>query len=308
MEEVQGKWICGFWRRIGALLIDSVILGVFGLILGWFLEDTFVQLGGWGRLIGFVISISYFGVMNSALVDGQTIGKIILNIMVVDSSGSTISLARSFLRYSFLAVPFSLNGAQITNETLLSYLKYPLSFIIFGGFLSILYLYVFNRATRQSLHDLAVGTYVVNVGVDSEDLPSVWKPHLAIVTGLFITATLVPAFTSNLVTSDPYKGLLVTQEAINSNELVKYASVTDGLTTFFSSDSGGTTTTYVNAQVFLYENNVDDFDMAKQLAKTIVETYPDSINKNLIQVTLTYGYDIGIASKWYLHNHRFHPE
>lgn len=308
MEEVQEKWICGFWRRIGALFIDTLVLGVFGYVVGLFLEDAFVQLGGWGRLIGFVVSITYFGIMNSSLSNGQTIGKKILNIRVVDSSNSTISLPKSFLRYSFLAVPFSLNGAQITNEALLSYLMYPLSLIIFGGLFSISYLYVFNRVTRQSLHDLVVGTYVVNAEVNSEELPSVWKPHLGVVAALFIAATLVPAFTSDLAKSEPFKGLLATQEAINNNELVKYSGVTEGSTTFASTDSGSNTTTYVNTKAFLYKNNVDDSDTAKQLAQTIIKTYPESLNKNLIQVTLTYGYDIGIASKWNSYNHQFNPQ
>jgi uncharacterized RDD family membrane protein YckC len=308
LEEVPNKWICGFWRRIGALFIDTLILGVFGYVVGLFLEDTFVQLGGWGRIIGFAVSITYFGIMNSSLSNGQTIGKKILNIRVVDSSNSTINLPKSFLRYSFLAVPFSLNGAQITNEALLSYLMYPLSFIIFGGLLSISYLYIFNRVTRQSLHDLVIGTYVVNAEVSSEELPSVWKPHLGVVVALFIAAALVPAFTSDLAKSEPFKGLLATQEAINSNELVKYAGVTEGSSTFTSSDSGSTTTTYVNTQAFLYENNVDDPNTAKQLAQTIIKTYPESLNKNLIQVTLTYGYDIGIASKWNSYNHQFNPQ
>ena len=308
MEEVQEKWICGFWRRIGALFIDTLVLGVFGYVVGLFLEDTFVQLGGWGRLVGFVVSITYFAVMNSYLSNGQTIGKKLLNIRVVDASNSTISLPKSFVRYSFIAVPFSLNGAQITNEALLSYLMYPLSFIIFGGLFSISYLYIFNRVTRQSLHDLAVGTYVVNSEASSEELPSVWKPHLAVVTGLFIVAALVPVLTSDIAKTDPFKGLLITQAAINNIESVKYAGVTEGSTTYTSSDSGTNTTTYVNTQAFLSNNNVDDSGFAKKLAKIIINTYPESLNKDFIQVTLTYGYDIGIASKWNSYHHRFNPQ
>jgi uncharacterized RDD family membrane protein YckC len=307
MEELQAKWICGFWRRIGALFIDTLFIGVFGYVGGLFLEDTFVQLGGWGRIIGFSVSIIYFGVMNSSVSNGQTIGKKILNIKVVDVSSSTISLPKSFLRYSFLAVPFSLSGAQITSEALLSYLMYPLSFIIFGGFLSSSYLYIFNRITRQSLHDLIVGTFVVNTDTSSEELPPVWKPHLAVVTSLFVAATLVPVFTSELAQSETFKGLLATQEAISINDSIKYARVTVGSSSFSSSVSATTTTKYINAQAFLYENNVDDIAIANKIAQTIISTYPESLSKNLIQVTLTYGYDIGIASKWISYNHRFDP-
>ncbi|AYV22846.1 RDD family protein [Vibrio mediterranei] len=308
MEEVQEKWICGFWRRVGALVIDSLILGVFGSVIGLFLEDTFAQLGGWGRLIGFAVSITYFGVMNSSVSNGQTIGKKALNIRVVDSSNSAISLPKSFARYSFLAIPFSLNGAQIPNELSLSYLMYPLSLITLGGLLSISYLYVFNRVTRQSLHDLVVGTYVVNAKANRQELPSVWKPHLGVVAVLFIVAALVPAYTSSLFESEPFKGLLVTQEAINSNESVRYAEVTTGSSTVTSSDSGTRTTTYVNAQAFLYKDNVDDSKTAKQLAQAIIKTYPESLSKDIIQVALVYGYDIGIASKWNSHNYQFTPQ
>jgi len=246
--------------------------------------------------------------MNSSLLNGQTIGKKLLNIRVVDSCNSTISLPKSFLRYSFLAVPFSLNGAQITNEAVIPYLMYLLSFIVFGGLCSITYLYIFNRVTRQSLHDLAVGTYVVNAEASSEKLPSVWRPHLVVVTGLFVTAVLVPVLTSDLTQSESFKGLLVTQKAINNNESVKYAGVTEGSTTFASSKSGSKTTTYVKAQAFLYKDSVRDSEIAKQLVQTIIYTYPESLNKNLIKVTLTYGYDIGIASKWNSYNYKFNPQ
>ncbi len=102
-EELQQYWIANFWRRVGALFIDTLILGVVGFLLGLAFESTFVQIGGWGRFIGFVIALVYFGVMNSKLTDGQTIGKRLLNLRVVDSENKTISLVRSTLRYIVLA-------------------------------------------------------------------------------------------------------------------------------------------------------------------------------------------------------------
>ena len=117
----------------------------------------------------------------------------------------------------------------------------------------------------------------------------------------------IPVFTSDLAQSEPFKGLLATQEAINNNDSVKYAGVTVGSSSFTSTDSGTTTTTYVSTQALLYENDVDNTAIAQQLAQTIITTYPEALSKNLIQVTLTYGYDIGIASKWNSYNHRFDP-
>jgi uncharacterized RDD family membrane protein YckC len=145
-EEVQKNWVANFWRRIGALFIDGLILGLVGFLLGLVLESTFVKIGGMGRLIGVVIALVYFGLMNSKLCNGQTIGKKLLNLRVVDSSNQPIPLANSVLRYIVLAAPFSLNGAQFSTEALLSFVMYPLSLVIFGGLFSIIYLYIFNRA------------------------------------------------------------------------------------------------------------------------------------------------------------------
>lgn len=306
-EEKPQAWICGFWRRIIALFIDTILLGVVGLLLGSLFESFLVELGGLGRVLGFIISISYFGVMNSSLANGQTIGKKLLKIKVVDAQNACISLPKSLLRYSFLAVPFSLNGAQFSNQVLLSYWIYPLSFIVFGGLFSIFYLYVFNRNTRQSLHDLLTGTYVVNCSAPVQTLPAVWKTHLVVVTGIFIVATLIPLLTSALVQSTPFKEMLVIQEAITNNSAVKYAGVAKGSSTF-TNDTGTQSSTFINSETFLNENRVKDAGLARDLAQTIMATYPDAINYHSVNVTLNYGYDIGISEKWHSQVHRFDPK
>ncbi|MBB3168597.1 RDD family protein [Simiduia aestuariiviva] len=306
-EEVELKWISGFWRRIGALFIDTLILGATGLVLGLFLESFFVQIGAWGRLVGFSIALIYFGVMNSSITGGQTIGKKVLKLRVVDSKNVPISLGKSIIRYFILGIPFSLNGAQFSNEAMLSFLMYPLSLIIFGGLFSILYLYIFNRITRQSLHDLVVGTYVVNANVEQQELGKVWSVHLIIVAILFLAAAVVPAFTKQLAQSEPFKGMLEVQSALSNNPSVAYATISSGSSTFSSTNEETKTTTYVSSQVFLRADNVSDVELARRLASIVIANYPQALQKDTVQITLTYGYDIGIASSWSNHAHNFNP-
>jgi uncharacterized RDD family membrane protein YckC len=306
-EEVKQNWIANFWRRIGALFIDTLILGLVGFLLGLALESTFVQLGGWGRFIGFVIALVYFGAMNSKLFDGQTIGKRLLNLRVVDSENQTISLLRSTLRYIVFATPFSLNGAQFSNEAMLSFLMYPLSLIIFGGLLSIIYLYIFNRVTRQSLHDLAVGTFVVNASIERQEVGKVWKTHLVVVAVLFVAAAIVPAFTGKLAQNEPFKDMLAVQSALSNLPGINHAAVTISTTTFSSEKEETKTTSYVTAQAVLSSNNVSDVELARKLAAIVVKNYPETMNKDALRITLTYGYDIGIWSQWSNHTHDFNP-
>ena len=310
MDEVQDKWICGFWKRIGALLLDTFILGVIGFALGFFLESTFAQIGSWGKLIGFIIAVIYFGLMNSAIFNGQTVGKKVFDIRVVDAANRAISLPKSILRYSILAMPFFLNGAQVHNDALLAYLIYPFSIILFGGLFAISYLYIFNRATRQSLHDLVVGTYVVNSAAAQTDTDKVWKPHLVLVLVCFIVAGLAPAFTAKVTRpdqSEQLKNLFSTKEELSSIPSVKYVGITDSAKKTIATNAETRITTYVKARVFLEHNVVDDRAFAEKLAQVIANSYPDSTDRNLIQVTLIYGYDIGIWSLWYRHDHLFNP-
>lgn len=306
-EEIKQSWIASFWRRIGALLIDTLILGLVGFLLGLIFESAFVKIGEWGMLIGFVIALVYFGVMNSEFFNGQTIGKKLLNIRVVDSNNQAIHLFRSVLRYIILAAPFSLNDAHFSNESLLSFLMYPLSLVVFGGLFSIIYLYIFNRVTRQSLHDLVVGTFVVNVNIESQGVGKVWKPHLVVVAVFFFAAAIIPAFTGELAQKEPFKDMLTVQSELSNEPRVTYASVTTGTTTFSSEKKGTKTTTDVTAQAIISSNNVGDVELARKLATIVIKSYPEAMNKDALRITLTYGYDIGIWSQWLNHTHDFNP-
>lgn len=306
-EENAPNWISGFWRRIGALAIDITFLGLIGLGLGLLLEEFFVEIGAWGRLIGFSIALIYFGIMNSSIGNGQTLGKRALSLKVVNAQNGTINLINSFGRYCILGIPVFLNGAQFSTEIISSFWLYPLSLLVFGGLFSTIYLYIFNRETRQSLHDLVFGTYVVNVGVYNQSVGEIWKPHLIIVGLLGITSVLAPIFINSLVEQQPFADLLKSQEALAEIPDVGYATVSSGSNTAITSNPETVETTYISAQVFLKEDQVKNSELARELASTLVKNYSQALKKDTIQITLTYGFDIGIASKWKSHSHRFNP-
>lgn len=306
-EEAGSLWITGFWRRVGAFFIDLVFLGLIGIGLGLFLKEQFVQLGGWGRLVGFIIALIYFGFLNSRLFGGQTIGKKLLNIRVVASDNQPIGLLRSFGRFSVLGVPYFLNDAQLTDEALTSFWMYLVSLIVFGGLLSIVYLYVFNRITRQSLHDLVFGTYVVNASAEKTEIGTLWRPHLIVVAVILVASALVPPFASKLSQTAPFKDLWAAQTALAEHPATSYVGVSSGTNTKISTGAGRRTTTYLSAQVVLKKNSVADAELAKQLATILANAYPNSGQKDVVQVELSYGYDIGIASSWSSHTYAYRP-
>jgi uncharacterized RDD family membrane protein YckC len=301
--------ISGFWRRVGAFFIDAIILGIFGLLLGLFFSQQFVELGGWGRAVGFPIAAIYFAILNSRIGGGQTIGKRALKIQVVDKTGELLDLPKSILRYSIIGIPYFLNGATIPESFLYHIGFYFLSLLVFGFGISIIYLFVFNRNTRQSLHDIIAGTYVVLKSTESpEPIKPIWSVHYATCGIIMVLALLAPIFIGQLSQNEFFSELTKTREKIQNVPQVVYATIQDGQSTFSPVGGESKTTTYLSTQVLIKNPTVEDEVLAAKIANIILETHKEASQRNLIQVIQTYGYDIGIASKWNSYRYSFSPE
>ena len=97
--------IANFWRRIFALLLDYLIIGFAGFILSLPFAFLLFKIGPYGRLIGLFIILPYFGIMNSKICNGQTLGKRMLKIAVRNKNNRNISLQLSFARIAILLIP-----------------------------------------------------------------------------------------------------------------------------------------------------------------------------------------------------------
>jgi uncharacterized RDD family membrane protein YckC len=127
----------GFWIRAGALLLDVACVmaaeTAFGL-LGWALLDERVAAAA-SRAFRFLASPCYFIFLHWAR--GQTLGKMVFRIRVVDLTGGPLSFGQAVLRHV---------GSW-------------LSAVILG----IGYLVAALRADRRGLHDLIARTRVQHV-------------------------------------------------------------------------------------------------------------------------------------------------
>lgn len=301
--------ICGFWRRLAALVVDGLLLGTVGFLLGLLFSEQFIALGAWGRWLGFIIELAYFGLLNSRLGNGQTLGKRLLKIRVVDGESQLLSLPRAMVRAAILATPFALNGIDPGASASNLYLMVPLSVLLFGGLFSILYLYLFNRRTRQSLHDLAVGSFVVNADAlesDTEREP-VWPWHLRLVGLILIVAAAVPFHTRQLAQTPLFHNLLATQQLLQQEPGVRSVVGVTIQKRLYGGDAGHDARPVIRAQIVLTENRLQDAALAKRLASRIATTMPDASEVEAIQIILVQGYDIGIFSSWMTKGYSFSP-
>jgi uncharacterized RDD family membrane protein YckC len=192
MPASQARSIGSLWRRFLAFMIDGLILYFVGRGLGAAFFDALSRIGPWGHLVGFCIALLYFAFLDSDVGNGQTVGKRLLQLRVLDAQGYTISIAKSVARYSLFAIPHFLNGLRLP-ETRTSWIA---SYLIFAVVLGIggstVYLLIFNRNTRQGLHDLAVGSYVVRaVGTGQVKTEPIGDMHWRVLRWLLLLLILL---------------------------------------------------------------------------------------------------------------------
>ena len=312
METMQGEaqpsgisvllTIAGFWRRLGALIVDLLLLGVVGWLIGLVLFDTLARMGDWARIIGFVIALAYFGLLDSRLCAGRTLGNRLFDLRVINASGNSLSIPRSLVRYTVLSTPFFLNNLSVSKPSLV--VSLVLSVVVLGGILSITYLYLFNRRTRQSLHDLAVGSYAVRGESEGSTVafPVLWRGHLVVVGVIFALCLAGALAAASFVKSTTFAPLVAAQQAMNALPNVQTSGVVDGVSYF-----NGARSTYLSAQLRLATPQIYDEAFARQVAQLIFKSNPDAASRSVITVNLVYGFDLGIARGWKSHLYRFTP-
>jgi len=92
----------GFWIRFVALFVDGIILGIVTAIINIALNLNVTNRGGLQTLLG-ILYYTYFWSSSSPW-PGQTIGNKLLNIRVIKTDGSDLSITTALIRYVGLII------------------------------------------------------------------------------------------------------------------------------------------------------------------------------------------------------------
>lgn len=285
---VVEKKISGFWRRTAALFIDVLVLAAIGFVAGALFFNALAQMGTQGFWVGILITLAYFSWMNSSYNNGQTIGKRVMKIRVVDVLGNTISLVNSIKRSVVLLFPFMYFAVE--QESFASAFRVVALFIMAG----IVYLYIFNSRTRQTMHDLALKTFVVhadyNLALEESKVPS---RHLA---GLTLAGALTAAFAilawPQIVSQYTIPGTTSTLEELQNDPNVYRATVNHVI-----NSSSGERLDKMEIAVTVKRLPAPIYMKAKQISELAMQEMPAVKDMDSLSVTVNYGYNIGIA--WY---------
>lgn len=288
--------VAGFWQRVGAATIDTFLLAVLGGVVGLVFREKLMELGPQTRWLGLIPMLGYFGIMNSNLTGGQTLGKRILKIKLVDQNARPIAVPNSFFRASLLSAPVIANGAILNIETGAEIIGAVLAAIVFWIGPANIYLFLFNRNTRQGFHDLLARTYVVKAE-SSVTLPGSSitenahrKNWIAIALHAVIFVAAISAFGMWINSKVPdwadVKGL---QAELLTNEDVAHAAVLVNTDHPHSGDNS-----FVNITLFASHDIEDLQGWAKQMAVQIAGSHEWVRQKSRISVNAVSQYDLGI--------------
>jgi uncharacterized RDD family membrane protein YckC len=298
--------IAGFWLRGLAFVIDGIVIAIPLIIWGFVFRDLAFSLGPWGRLVGYTLFCGYLGFFNSRFGGGQTLGKRLTKIVVIDSDGGYLPLSKSVLRALILAL------VPLMNRWDLPLLQNPIlvmiaTVIIFGGGLALIYGLIFNRKTNQGLHDLIVGSYVVKAPLrPGIIIPKTPLVHRYITFGLIGLAVLLSSAGFFLQNDEMAFGVLEPEEWEEIRELHTTLSASDE---FFSVGVQRSNHQYTGSPNVLKDLNINVWvkkscrrnpeycnELLKQVARTAFEQYKGIDNLTGMRIAVFNRFDLGLAN------------
>lgn len=297
MDEAKPVW-AGFWRRIGAYLIDSIVLGAAGFAAATPFYDMLASLAGPTRLIGLGVGVLYFGLLTSNLGGAASLGMRALGLKVVTLDGRSPGLARALWRAAVLQTPIILNGMTLTgvDGPLASAYFILAGALVFGVGLAQVLLLLFNRPARRLVHDVVSGTAVVRKEATTIAAPRSRAPLAALVCVLLaFLASLALTFLPIPWLSHVAEGLTAPRDAVLALPEVLDAGVLDN--TAYFTEGGATKTT--RTLVITARLNHWPADQDKEVLRVRDAALKGvKLDGRKVRVVLTYGFDIGVASGW----------
>lgn len=294
--------IANFWIRPVAFLIDVLLLVIVGFVLGLLFKEYFISLKSNGIFIGFFASMFYFTICNSTICNGQTLGQFIFRIKVLDSNDNHLSLWSSLIRSAVLTIPYFFLDYPIPGLSVNSII----STVIFNTLLFVqigfAYFYIFNKSTRQTIHDFAVNSFVVSCKKETESSerkrikPLFYYLYLSVSIVLIIVLVI---FSPSRIYTKKYPEKASISSKLNTIENISKCNLSIGIYKSFDFQSSETyiilgCDIHVIQKIDENPESPENIELIKKAIGIILENYPDINSVNNINIRINRGYDIGI--------------
>lgn len=296
------------FKRLIALIIDVIVLGIGGFVLSLILGDLFFALGNFAWIVGFLITLVYKSVLESSMWKGQTLGKKIFGLMVVDLKGSYLDLPQALKRNSILLLAFYTDDILklVPQDLLLNSNFMVISFLVIVLLALGVVVFVVFHPLRRGLHDFVGGSIVVQKSMfENETEKKSLLSHRVSMKTPFIISSIIMAFILlssvvfliiNPFNIPLFKNLVASYKDLNTIEGVQITSVN---TRFVVNPDSKTQSESLIIIARVDKNTFQDDEKLRETDRKIrekVATLSPQVDMTNIIVTFETGYDIGIWS------------
>lgn len=310
MNKKNNQNFAGFWRRFFAYLIDIIFLFLIGILLHFLFDKLFLTLGENLWYIGFFFFMIYFVPLTSSFGKGQTLGKKILKIRVIDKKGSFLSFKKTFLRYLIIGLIFF---REETTTSLInffghySWLLVTKDIITNFFILGIVGLLIFNKEKR-GIHDYICGSVVIKSEnkkeTDSQkikslkEIISVHKIGFIIIFILFLLSSLGLILIQINAKEILPENAITLKKSLEENNFASNIKITSQKMTKIS--LAGEKTKERNLIIdgyipfYIYENDKTRKEKSEKIKYFILQAYPNISNYDNLIIILRTGYNLGI--------------
>jgi uncharacterized RDD family membrane protein YckC len=285
-------------KRILALIIDFIILGIIGAISGLFFENFYASIGIYGTLIGSSITILYFSILQSSTGKGQSLGKKAIGVKVTDLNGNYLSNESSFLRSFILYFPI-MNIEILSNGNKMIIVLLILTTIILAS----IYFILINKS-RRSLHDILTKSIVINKDIETFEIDEENdRSNKKLIPIIIISVILICTGIYQSFGDTKLNELLVTKEKIeNLHGVISVSKAESSTSTTTFSDENKSPVTYSAISIVVRIDNEEEAnnfesEYFEKFYEIVKNNIPDYNKVDAVNITLYYGYNIGISSK-----------
>ncbi|HNY29035.1 MAG TPA: RDD family protein [Candidatus Sumerlaeota bacterium] len=165
----------GFWARAGAFALDAGLLTLFDYLLARQAYAWLYPMRWGAQVLAFLLVYVYFWIGSSRLMNGQTVGKHILELRTVGLDGQPLgwgAAARRAVGVFLIVGAYAVGLGWSTGRDFVHFSEYGKgTFLVTVGFGMVTMAYALANAVfcalhphKRSLHDLASGALVVRAG------------------------------------------------------------------------------------------------------------------------------------------------
>lgn len=308
-EPKEKKMVVGFWLRLLSDIIDTTILGIFGMLLILPFKTILYRIGENGLWIGLIITFLYTGILQSYIGKGQSLAKKMIGIQVLTLDGNFLSLQRSFSRYIVIALIFYNSWIWLAITSMFPFLNNNITAAIYSyAIITILLGVIFLIALhpqKRGLHDLIAGSIVTRKGIFNksklDELYSALKIKRAyIIVGVVSTTLMIGLIlmtTLKINSFDHIRELTKLQNEIQHS--TDFTNVRVAYNTFTSKTKKMAS---INVSAFIKKSLFDDKQLRKDESQKIINILKNDYSKlhecNNINIQIRTGFNIGITSSY----------